>query len=110
MAIQLRDTQFGHGVRLVSDNKLFQYPDEIDQFLWKRCISQSTIDAFSKSGAKGDPIISEEGEAKQYDTNADLELSRNQTIENEKATGLVHWYGSDDPEVSAPVYIGQRSG
>lgn len=111
MAIQLRDTQFGHLVRLVSGSKLFRYPDENDRFLWKKFILQGTIDAFPESGRKDDPAISNEGKENQTGASFDLQQSsRNHTIENEKGLGLVDWYSSDDPEVSASAYPGQRSG
>jgi multidrug resistance protein len=39
MAEILRDSVFGHGIRLITGNKYFQYPEEKDLSIWERCLS-----------------------------------------------------------------------
>lgn len=42
MSKWVRDTAFGHTVRLFSGNRVFQYPEERDTELWKRYVRQNT--------------------------------------------------------------------
>jgi hypothetical protein len=47
---QLRDTVFGHTVRLLSSNQLFRFPDEVDPDIWKHCLQKDGSTAASTSG------------------------------------------------------------
>jgi DHA1 family multidrug resistance protein-like MFS transporter len=108
MTTQFRDTQFGHLVRFLSHNKLFQYPDELDTTLWQRAL-QRNIDPTSSplddqdvsSEKRNDPNDIAPGLALRSDTqDVDLQDQRvSRTIENGKDTFLIDWYGPDDPEV-----------
>ncbi len=99
MATQLRDTQIGHLIRLLSGKKLLPYPDEVDSSLWK------------KSALRPSPLESSQGPQIEKPPNTenpannpikDLEAETNgsnRVIENGKDIYLVEWYGPDDPEV-----------
>jgi DHA1 family multidrug resistance protein-like MFS transporter len=89
MATQLRNTQFGNLVRLISGKRLFRYPDEVDSSLWKAALQRNETSIIAgggtpftegKEGVNGADGIAEEG--------GDV--------------FLIDWYGPEDPEVSIP--------
>ncbi|KIX01487.1 uncharacterized protein Z518_09213 [Rhinocladiella mackenziei CBS 650.93] len=102
MTTQFRDTQFGHLVRLVSDNKLFPYPDEIDPSLWKKSVQRCATSSSPRSGDQHG------GSEKLRNTNNSTDASvkdldprnddLNRAVERGKDVYLVDWYGPDDPE------------
>ena len=101
MAIQLRDTQFGHLVRHLSGRKLFRYPDEIDESLWETSIARGICEVPSESGTANNSSSSKEGEADGNGANIDPERSNYDNIlGNGKDSCLVDWYGSADPEIT----------
>lgn len=71
MADLVRDTVFGHFVRLIPGNKLLKYPDESDPSLGRRAIEEEASDGMEKTS----------------------------NVEEVKSVHLVTWYGEDDPEV-----------
>lgn len=89
MATQIRDTEFGHLIRFVSGNKLFQYPDEIDPSLWKQSTQRNTSSTPTPSGEQ---VKDTQGVGLQ-------EIGANNVVENDRDIYLVDWYGPDDPEV-----------
>lgn len=93
MATQVRDTTFGHIVRLLSSNKIFQYPDEVDPSLWKKCLQGDT-------GSAPTPPREQTSEPQGVKLE---DLNQGQAVEDGKDIYLVDWYGPDDPEVCSPV-------
>lgn len=51
----IRDTAFGQLVRLVSGNKLFQYPEEIDPSIWTRFIDEEKSGYLAHHGDTNPP-------------------------------------------------------
>ncbi|KAM0523086.1 hypothetical protein ACHAPE_001578, partial [Trichoderma viride] len=88
MAFQFHTTTFGQLVRLLSGNKVFQYPDEIDPFLWKRFLHQDASEHMNGPGQS--PSKNEATE--------DGVLENNILHDGEQEILLVEWYGPDDPE------------
>ncbi|XXG96681.1 hypothetical protein Hte_002971 [Hypoxylon texense] len=88
MATQVRDTTFGHVVRLLSSNKIFQYPDEADPSLWKKYLQGDT-------GSTPTPPRDQTSEPQGVKLQ---DLNQGQAIEDGRDIYLVDWYGPDDPE------------
>lgn len=90
MAFQFHTTTFGQLLRLLSGNKAFQYPDEIDPMLWKRFLRQDASEHMN--GSDQSPNKTETTE----------EGAPDNIIfhDGEQEILLVEWYGPDDPEVS----------
>lgn len=79
-------------MRLLSGNKIFQYPDEIDALLWKKFLRQNTSEQTNDSG-RG---LSKNGADEQS-------VLQNTVIhDGENEVLLVEWYGPEDPEVRQP--------
>lgn len=90
MTFQFHTTTFGQIIRLLSRNKVFQYPDEIDPLLWKRFLRQDASEHINGS--------SESSSKKEATENGAPE---NGVLHNDEPDILlVEWYGPDDPEVS----------
>lgn len=89
MAFQFHTTTFGQLVRLLSGNKVFQYPDEINPLLWKRFLRQDASEHIN--GSDQSP--------------RKTEATENGVPENTilhdggQEIFLVEWYGPDDSEV-----------
>ena len=114
MKDHVRDTVFGHAVRLLSRNQLLQFPDEVDPTLWKQCIHREPIgtpstsegqDNSAEAGATASTPPSHDVEKAAEDdheeASAERSLQQNLNLGHEKPDGviLVDWYGPDDPEV-----------
>ncbi|KAI0129777.1 major facilitator superfamily domain-containing protein [Xylariales sp. AK1849] len=107
MAIQFRDTEFGHLVRFLSNNKLFRYPDEIDPQSWEK---------FGYRGTSSVPTDLEDHDASQVQSQelddsavastSDPKIQNvaaqgptmTRTVEDGKDAYLVDWHSTDDPE------------
>lgn len=83
MAVQLRETQLGVLLRLLSGNRLLQYPDELDPSLAKTFQRDSTDPetALKASEQNEEPVKANGG------------------AEDRNEVYLVGWYGPNDPEV-----------
>ncbi|KAM0817387.1 putative Major facilitator superfamily (MFS) profile domain-containing protein [Seiridium cardinale] len=110
MTTQFRDTAFGQAVRLLSNKRLFPYPDEVDRSLWERSLrkegtsrnrivcssgnSDSSPAARESQGKKAPNSTSayRDGAAQVNGTNPTQAFERQQDIH------LIEWYGPDDPE------------
>lgn len=92
MATQVRDTVFGHIARIVTSNKTFQYPDEVDPSLWKKALQTNTSSTPTPPSDKAN----EPQGVKLQDLSPDH-------VEDGRDIYLVDWYGSDDPEVCSPI-------
>lgn len=84
MTTQLRDTKFGHVVRLITKNKVLQYPDEVDPAKWQAVLSAKPNRERPFGEAEGRTTVAA----------SDSKLEK-----GEQAAFLVDWYGPDDPEV-----------
>lgn len=115
MAAELiRDTAFGHIVRLVTRNKVLQYEEEKDPSLWKRYLDREKSTNMAQYGVADPPpeIIREEKEVSDSSDPEDSATEQprlpqlstaltNVPIDPEKGRdiGLVGWWGDKDPEV-----------
>ncbi|OTB08322.1 hypothetical protein M426DRAFT_7649 [Hypoxylon sp. CI-4A] len=88
MATQLRDTEFGHLVRLLTHAKYLRYPDEIDSSLWKSATQGNTTPTCT-------PLGEHENDARPIGLQ---NLGSSNAAENDRQVYLVDWYGPDDPE------------
>ncbi|TVY91629.1 Caffeine resistance protein [Lachnellula willkommii] len=99
MAWHLQGTIFGQAMRLVSGNKFFRYPDEIDPSLWKKAIQNDTPDETPEQSG----VVAADSE-KGMDREAQSSSSQNQELQDDtekvskKDVLLVGWYGPHDPE------------
>jgi MFS transporter, DHA1 family, multidrug resistance protein len=89
----IQGTTSGQLVRLISGNKIFQYPDEVDPSLWKKAIQQETAQPSQQIVQHNSGPADKAG---QYH------------LTQEQQTGgafggsdvlVITWYGQDDPEV-----------
>ena len=91
MTTQLRETQLGHLVRLLSGKKSFQYPDEIDPSLWTKSASVST-----EHKGQLEKAMNLDGPTNKA---ADLQdPTPDEIVEIGKDIFLVSWYSPSDPE------------
>lgn len=86
MTTQIRDTQFGRLVRVLSRRKIFRYLDEIDPSMHKSAAQQS---AMSVAESKDPGPSQSPGSGSSSDH-----------LEQSHDIHLVGWYGEIDPEVS----------
>jgi len=106
----IRDSPFGHIVRLVTRNKVFQYPEERDPEIWKKYVNREKSGHMAHHGAP-EPPQDEENETTHEMAQRDrhLSASSSQTQVNE-ASGVrvdpekgrdkhvIDWYGAEDPQ------------
>lgn len=93
MTTQLRDTEFGHLVRLLTNNKVLQYPDEVDSAKWQAVLA-AKVNAHGSSEASQAHPISKAPDGK---------------LENGKETAfVVDWYSPDDSEVRDCTHDSRR--
>ena len=118
----IRDSAFGHIVRLVTRNKYLQYPEEKDPEIWKKYVSHEKAGYAAYHGATQPPENADEIDeltqahgVRSRDDRHDSETS-SRTIGNgvNEASGVrvdpekgkdlhvVDWYGPDDPQVCSP--------
>ncbi|EAT85845.1 hypothetical protein HBI56_144620 [Parastagonospora nodorum] len=112
----IRDSPFGHIVRLVTRNKVFQYPEERDPEVWKKYVHQEKSGYMAHHGTTDPP--EEESEELQNaqgvrarEHNSSDSASRTQVgdgfneasgvkVDPEKGRDrhVIDWYGPDDPQ------------
>ncbi len=101
MSTQLRDTQFGHVVRLLSNNRAFQYPDEEDVTLWKKALQPSDMLPMAQLAPRDDQS-EQSKELNDHDRAKNVPCEptgQTSTLRGEEVL-VVGWYDADDPEVS----------
>ena len=113
----LRDTIFGHALRLVSGGKILPYAEDRDPSLWKRYVHKEKTAYMAHHGSAGP----QEGDGSGDDSNSphdsqtafrtvtgasshSEDVPRNalgHRVDQEKGkdTSVVDWYGENDPEV-----------
>ncbi|OAK99024.1 MFS general substrate transporter [Phaeosphaeriaceae sp. SRC1lsM3a] len=115
----IRDTAFGHIVRLVTRNKVFQYPEERDHEIWKKYANQEKSGNMARHGAVGPPENSENETAPELASAQgvrDRERDSRSSSQTQVAEGVnaasgvrvdpekgrdkhvIDWYGDDDPQ------------
>ena len=116
----IRDSPFGHIVRLVTRNKCFQYPEEKDPGLWKKYVNQEKSGYVAHHGNTSPPEeeVEELRQARGVREREGSDSSRTEVGENYNyASGVridqekgkdqyvIDWYGPDDPQVwrSSPL-------
>ena len=117
MSELIRDTVFGHCVRLVTRAKVLQYAEEKDPSLWKRYLHEEKTAQMAHHGQLGDENIKSEDPNESHgnlaDTQPSSEESSNTQVEKMRTTNtigqkidqekgrdvnIVGWFGDDDPE------------
>lgn len=103
MSDLIRDSFFGHFLRLVSNRRVLHYPEELDPSIWQRYINEKKSANMAMYGQTEAP----DGDSKDTprDSNSPSpynENGDNRRVDAEKGRDvyLVDWYGPDDPEVS----------
>ena len=117
MAELMRDTVFGHFVRLITKRRYFQYAEERDPKLWKQYLDREQTKNMALYGNTNGP--SEDEKSEKEDANTPSEGSTEAMAEGEEheqqlsstitgqvidpETGrdvtMVTWFGDNDPEV-----------
>lgn len=110
----IRDSPFGHIVRLVTRNKWFQYPEEKDPELWKKYVNQEKSGYVAHHGNTSPPEEESEelrqargmreregSESSQTEIGEDFNHASGVRIDQEKGKDLhvIDWFGPDDPQV-----------
>lgn len=113
----IRDSPFGHIVRLVTRNKYFQYPEEKDAELWKKYVNQEKSGYVAHHGDTSPPEedVEELREARgvrereasedaQTEVGDEYNHASGVKIDQEKGKDqhVIDWYGPDDPQVCSP--------
>jgi DHA1 family multidrug resistance protein-like MFS transporter len=113
----LRDSPFGHLVRLVSRGKLLQYPEERDPSLWKRYVNQEKSGFVAHHGNTQEPgeeveelsrvrgIRERDGHDSETSSHTRVGEGHNEAsgvrvdTEKGKDAHVIDWDGPDDPQV-----------
>ncbi|KAL6708500.1 GTPase-activating protein [Coniothyrium glycines] len=113
----IRDSAFGHVVRLVTKNKAFQYPEEKDPSLWKKYVSEEKSGHAAYHGSteapEGKESIDALNDARGISQRENNSRTSSQThvgedcneasgvkVDPEKGKDLhvIDWYGDNDPQ------------
>ena len=113
----MRDTIFGHFVRLITKQRYFQYAEERDPKLWKQYLDREQTRNMALHGNTNGPSADDNSEKEIINTPSDVssdarvgggeheqQLSSTitgQVIDPEKGRDvtMVTWFGDNDPEV-----------
>ncbi|KAK4944032.1 hypothetical protein LTR10_016553 [Elasticomyces elasticus] len=103
---QLRDTQLGHLMRFLSNNKYLRYPDEVDPSLLRKAMARDdTITPNIQSDEREKPVDTTDQTTSASSANNlnsgdgdGARTSQGHFVEGGKDVYLVDWYGPDDPE------------
>ena len=123
MAELIRDTVFGHFVRLITKQRYLQYAEERDPKLWKQYLDRGQTknmalygntngpseDEMSEKGGVNTPSggsseTTAEGEEREQQLSSTI---TGQVIDPEKGRDvtMVTWFGDKDPEVCTSRHI-----
>ncbi|KAJ4350693.1 GTPase-activating protein [Ascochyta clinopodiicola] len=109
----IRDSPFGHIVRLVTRNKCFQYPEEKDPSLWKKYVNQEKSGYVAHHGNTSPPeeeveelqnargVRDREGsESSNTEIGDEYNHASGVRIDQEKGKDqhVIDWFGPDDPQ------------
>ena len=109
----IRDTVFGHFVRIVSGGKILPYAEDRDPSLWRRYVHDEKTQRMAhhahtdeqpeaecrqgpRRSSSGQTSTTRAGDEDQVRTNA---LGHKVDPEHGKDTAVVGWYSDHDPEV-----------
>ena len=107
----IRDTVFGHFVRLITNGRFFQYAEEKDSSLWKQYIDREQTRNMAMVGnpegmepdeKKDQGASSEESSQTRAEEQNQLHSTlTGQRVDPEKGRDatMVTWFGDNDPEV-----------
>lgn len=118
----IRDSPFGHIVRLVTRNKVFQYPEERDPELWKKYVNQEKSGYMAHHGSTDAPEEGSEelnnaqgirGRERNSRSSSDTQIgdgfneASGVKVDPEKGKDkhVIDWYGPEDPQVSSTPRI-----
>ena len=119
----MRDTVFGHFVRLITKHRYFQYAEERDPKLWKQYLDRAQTRNMALHGNTTGPSADDNSEKEIINTPSDVssdarvrgqeheqQLSSTitgQVIDPEKGRDvtIVTWFGDDDPEVRTSRHV-----
>lgn len=114
----IRDSPFGHIVRLVTRRKYFQYPEEKDHEMWKKYVNEEKSGYMAHHGTAEPPeeeseelnqaqgLRAREGNNSETSSRTHVGEGHNEASgvrvdpEKGKDKHVIDWYGSDDPQVS----------
>jgi DHA1 family multidrug resistance protein-like MFS transporter len=105
MVTQFRDTQFGKLLRLLSANRLFPYPDEIDHSIRMRFHERAEIERSGSLEQKFPTGEKAPSSRRSPDTTPQAPGTKEDILEAGPDAYLVDWYGPDDPEVCIPPFV-----
>lgn len=93
--LHVQSTIFGKLMRLVSRNKVFQYPDEVDPSSWKNAIQEDPTQLPRQTSPSTVDLVKASGKEAQNGAVHEQQQAR----KREKCdVTIVGWYGPDDPE------------
>ncbi|KAF2832809.1 MFS general substrate transporter [Ophiobolus disseminans] len=105
----IRDSPFGHIVRLVTRQKYFQYPEEQDHELWKRYVHEEKSGHMAHHGTTDAPE-QQPNELDRAQRNSETSSRTHVGEEHNEASGVrvdpekgkdkhvIDWYGPEDPQ------------
>lgn len=115
----IRDSPFGHIVRLVTKRKVFQYPEEKDPSLWQKYVHEEKTAHVAYHGRTESPEdhentdepnnaggMSQRDQGSRSSSQTQVAEGYNETVgvkvdpEKGKDLTVIHWYGDNDPQVS----------
>jgi DHA1 family multidrug resistance protein-like MFS transporter len=114
----IRDSPFGHIVRLVTRRKYFQYPEEKDHEIWKKYVNEEKSGYMAHHGTAEAPeeesdelnqargLRAREGDNSETSSRTHVGEGYNEASgvrvdpEKGKDKHVIDWYGPDDPQVS----------
>ncbi|KAF4342725.1 Caffeine resistance 5 [Fusarium beomiforme] len=107
----LRDTIFSHILRLLTNGKVFKYPEEEDASLWKKYIYAEKSANMARHGQTGDPENGNAAHDGRDSSSSTIVSPEGRIVDQEKVKDvyIVDWHGPDDPEIcllTFSIYIG----
>jgi DHA1 family multidrug resistance protein-like MFS transporter len=117
----IRDSAFGHVIRLVTRQRVFSYPEERDTNLWKKFVHKEKSGHMAHHGTTDPPeeeshhldeargVRTREGRDSETSSHTHVPVGHNEAsgvkIDPEKGKDkhVIDWYGPDDAQVR--VYL-----
>jgi DHA1 family multidrug resistance protein-like MFS transporter len=99
----IRDSPFGHTVRLLTRNKVFQYPEERDAEIWKKYVNQEKSGNMAQHGSPEAPEGRNSSDSSSQTQVGDgVNEASGVRVDPEKGKDkhVIDWYGADDAQVS----------
>ncbi|KAL9597267.1 MAG: hypothetical protein Q9219_005248 [cf. Caloplaca sp. 3 TL-2023] len=115
----IRDTAFGHLVRLITRGRFLQYAEDRDPSLWKQYMSEEKTRRMAHHGHPGqlsneEPPAGSSGESSRTraESEKDVNQPTGQPIDQERGrdTNVVDWFDEHDPEVESDELVNIQEG